>query len=432
MSVRQSRPATAGEAMPRAIAGALVLFLLGWVTFGFSLLDIGKYSIPLLYVAAAPFCIRITSRSVMFLALPILSTVFSIVVAALDGFNRMSILSQGVLQLLAIGVAAGVASIDWRRWMMGFTKIMVSVATPVVVYGGYQMIARAIRLPFAFLPVTNQQAYAYAGMQRGWEKEHITRASSLFVEPSEFGYFCLWLLVLGLSTAKGGWRNLALGLALGGILFSQSLAAVLGAGILLLVYFFTNPINVKLIGQIVVLLLGLGVVIGMLQPLMPEAFSHFSDRIEQALSLDERADSGRVDHLPACWAIFKEAPVWGHGLSTIVAADADTGSDVTTVTYALVLMERGAVGAAFFFAPWLMIGMRAYRLPRTDAVRTPALLLIALQLYSFFTFSLAYFPPFWLSLGITASLIFRTDLLPKRFAMGSRVELGTRSVPHIA
>jgi hypothetical protein len=417
--------------MPKAIVWTMVLFLLGWVTFGFSLVDAGRYSVPLLYLAAVPICMRMTARSVMFLALPILSTFFSAVVAVLDGFNKTSILSQTALQVLAIGVAAGLASIDWRRWMLGFTKVITSIAVPVVVFGGYQMIARAIHLPFAFLPVTNQQTYAVGGLQRGWEKAHITRASSLFVEPSDFGYFCLWLLALGLSTAKGGWRNLTLALAFGGMLFSQSLSAVLGAGILLVVYFLMNPVNFKVIGQIVVLLLALGLVIVMLQPLMPTAFSSFSDRIEQALSLDQRADSGRVDHLPACWQIFKEAPVWGHGLSTIVAAD-DTGSDVTSVTYALLLMERGAVGAAFFFAPWLLIGIRAYLLPRTDAVRTPALLLIALQLYSFFTSSLAYFPPFWLSLGITASLILRTDLLPKRFALGSRAGLGTRAMPNIA
>jgi len=393
--------------------------------------DAGRYSIPLLYVAALPFCLRITSRSVLFLALPILSTMFSIAVAALDGFTKMSILSQAALQLLAIGVAAGAASIDWPRWISGFTKAMVSIAVPIVVFGGYQMIARAIRLPFAFLPVTNQQVYAAGGLQRGWEKEHITRASSLFVEPSDFGYFSLWLFVLGLSTAKGGWRNLALALALGGMLFSQSLSAVLGAAILLLVYFFTNPVNLKLVGQIVVLLLALGVGIALLQPLLPDAFSRFSDRIQQAVSLDGRADSGRVDHLPACWEIFKEAPVWGHGLSTVVAAD-DTGSDVTSVTYALILMERGVVGAAFFLVPWLLIGMRSYRLPRADPARTPALLLTALQLYSFSTTSLAYFPPFWLSLGITASLIFRTHLLPERFAPPKRLELGTRRMSTIA
>jgi hypothetical protein len=315
--------------------------------------------------------------------------------------------------------------------MASFTKILVGIGIPIVVYGGYQMVARAIYLPFAYLPVTNQQAYAFGGLQRGWDKQGFTRASSLFVEPSDFGYFCLWLFVAGLATAKGSLRNLALALAFGGILFSQSLSAALGAGALLLVYFFTNRVNVKLIGQIVVLLVGLAVMMAMLQPLLPEAFSRFSDRIEQALSLDERADSGRVDHLPACWEIFKEAPIWGRGLSTL-GTSGDAASDLTSVTYALLLMERGLVGAAFFFAPWIVIGTCAYRLPRTDPARTPALLLTALQLYSFATFSLAYFPPFWLSLGITASLVLRTHLSPKRFAAGNRVDLGTRPMPNIA
>jgi hypothetical protein len=390
-----------------------ILFLAGWVTEGYSLVDVGRYSILLLYVAALPFCIRMSSRSIVFLALPILSAFFGILVALLEGFNRTSILSQSALQVLAIVFAAGVASIDWRRSFDTFAKAMVIVGVPVVAYGGYQMIARAAHLPFAYLPVTNQQAYADGGLQRGWEKAEYARASSFFVEPAGFGYFCLWLFVLGLSLERGRLRYAALALACSGILFSQSLSAVLGVGVLLLAYFFTHPISLRVVRQAAILVLVFGVAIMLVPPLMPEAFAHFSERIQQALALDERADSGRVDHLPACWEIFKDAPVWGHGLSSLASAEVN-GNDVTTVTYALLLMERGVVGTSLFLAPWVYIGVRSCLRPAADSCRTPALLLSALNLYAFWTCSILYLLPFWLSLGITASLMLHTHATPNR------------------
>lgn len=399
----------------RWISSCVLLFLAGWITYGLSLFDIGHYSIPLLYLAALPFCLRSSSRSFTFLILPIASSFFSIIVATLAGSDRAHVISQGVLQTLAILFAAGVASIDWPRHFSTFAKMIVALSVPLVAYGGYQMIARAAHLPFAYLRVTNQQEYATGGLQRGWDIPHYTRASSLFVEPSNFGYFCLWPIALGLSMTKGIWRHAALALAFAGILFSQSLSAALGAAIILLAYFITNPVSLKVIRQVALTCVLLALAAAAIEPLMPEAFARFSERIQQAVSLDQRADSGRVDHLPACWAIFKDSPIWGHGLSSLSAAG-DNGNDATTVLYALVLMERGLVGTVFFFAPWFYIAIRAYRLPQSDPIRNPALLLTILHLYSFFAFSLAYFLPFWFSLGLTASLVLKTHLRPTRLA----------------
>jgi O-antigen ligase len=389
--------------MPYAIA----FFILGWITDGYSILDVGKYSILLLYVAALPFCLFITSRTLTFFALPALSTFFATVIALLQGVSLMSVLSQSALQILAIIFAAGVSSVDWKKYLVPFAKILVVMAVPVVALGGWQMFARAGGWPYAFLPVTNQQAYAVGGYQRGWEKPHFTRASSLFVEPSDFGYFCLWLLVSGMAIEKGKWRYFCLSVAFAGILFSQSLSAVLGVGIFVLIYLFTNPISVAVVRQIAIVSLFCVVAILCIEPLMPEAFAKFFGRVQEAVSLDERADSGRVDHLPACWAIFKDAPSWGHGIASLNSADAN-GTDVTSVAYALLLMERGVIGTILFMAPWIYVGFKSLLMPPKNSARTPGLLLSALHLYCFATFSFAYFLPFWLSLGVAASLISRT------------------------
>lgn len=393
----------------------LLLFILGWITEEFSLFDIGRYSVPLLYIAALPFCARLSLASASFLALPLVSMILSAILGALDGVEKTHILSQAALQLLAIVFAGGVASLDWPRNIIKLVKVMLAAAIPVVAYGGYQMVARAAHMRFAYLPVTNQQEYASGGLQRGWEKSEFTRASSFFVEPAAFGYFCLWLLALGLSIERGALRYWSLALAFGGILFSQSLSAVLGAGILLLVYFVTHPVGLSVLRQLAIVLLVVGLAIAIVPPLMPEAFARFSARIEQAVSLDERADSGRVDHLPAAWKIFAEAPIWGHGFSSLSASD-DIASDVTSVTYALLLMERGVVGTILFLIPWIYIPVKSWRMPRADSAKTLALLLSALQLYIFWTSSVAYSLPFWLSLGITASLALHTHLAPQRSA----------------
>lgn len=395
----------------------IVIFILGWISDGYSLVDFGKYSILLLYIAALPFCFYASSRTLAFFSLPAISTLFAVCIGLLEGVRVMSVISQTALQLLALLFAAGIAAIDWKKHFPLLAKILAVIALPVILYGGYQMSARPAHAAYAFLPVTNQQAYAVGGYQRGWEKAHFTRASSVFVEPSDFGYFCLWVLVLGLSSDKGRWRYFLLTLAFLGILFSQSLSAVLGVGIFLIAYLITNPISFKSVRQIAIIILFSIIAVLCIQPLMPEAFDKFYKRVEEAVSLDERADSGRVDHLPACWAIIKDAPVWGHGMASVNSAD-DNGTDVTSIAYALLLMERGTVGTLLFMIPWLFLAFKALTSRAGLKERTPGLLLSALHLYCFATFSLAYFLPFWLSLGVAASLLENTHLPSRKLVLG--------------
>jgi hypothetical protein len=388
---------------------AFWLFVLGWATDGFTILDIGKYSILLIYVAALPFCIRTTGRSVVFVSLPLISTVLSAVVAVMQRVSPMSVVSQGALQLLAIFFASGVAAIDWRRYFDPFSKIATVIGIPLVAIAGYQVPARTYHWKFAFLSVTNQQSYAEGGFQRGWEKDHFTRASSTFAEPSELGYYSLWLLVIGLCATKGRWRTLALLLAFSGFLFSQSLSGALGAAVVVMVYVATNPINMNVVRQIAITLIASTMAILIIVPLAPEAFDKFSERITQAVTLDNRADSGRVDHLPANWQAFKDAPLWGLGLAGISNA-AENGTDVTTFTYFLMLIERGLVGTVFFLAPWIWLCYRSIKLPKADALRNVCVLFSVLNLFSFGYTSAAYSLQFWLALGICASSVLGTYL----------------------
>jgi O-Antigen ligase len=382
----------------------ITLFVAGWATQGLTLFDVGRYSFPLIYFAAVPFCYKFNARSFNFLAFPILSSFFAVMVAFLEGADSKHILSQSILQCLAILFAGGVASIDWRKHLDTLSKCIVGLGIPIVAYAGYQMAARIAHWPFAFLPITNQQYYIDGGLQRDWDKAEVTRASSVFSEPSELGFYCLWLVVLGLACNNGRLRIAAMLLGCTGILFSQSLSAVLGGFVVLIAYLLSHRVSSQTLKQIAVMGILTLSLIGLMKPLAPEAFDRLSDRLTQAATLDERADSGRVDHLPACWRIFSESPVWGHGISSLAAATS-SGSDVTTVNYAMLLMERGLIGTIFFLVPWITLTFRVWRLPEALPGRSMALLLMVMTLYSFWNFSLTYFLPFWFALGFAASIV---------------------------
>jgi hypothetical protein len=369
--------------------------------------DVGRYSFPLILFAGLPFCLFITYRSLLSLAFPIASTIFAIIIGLLQGAETGHVVSQAVLQTLAIAFAAGVAAIDWHEFTSSIERAVVFLGIPIVLYACYQMAARIEHLPGAFLPVTNQQYYADGGLQLGWEKAEITRASSVFSEPSELGYFCLWLFVIGLSTENKTLRILSISLAATGILVSQSLSAVLGAGVVFLAYCMIQGISRHLLRQIILMAAAFGAIVLPLKVLAPEAFDHFTERIVEAASFDERADSGRVDHLPACVELIEASPVWGYGLSSMAGAGPD-GADVTTVNYVMVWLERGTAGAVLFFIPWFGLAYHAWSLPRDAKGRTFAFLLLVMTLCSFCYFSVTYFLPFWFAFGITASLVLQT------------------------
>ncbi len=392
----------------------LFLFVLGWVTQQFTLFDVGRYSFPLILFVGLPFCLRMTYRSLSAFALPIASTVFTILVGWVQGIALSHMLSQAILAGLAITFGAGIAAINWHKHRESLETALIAIGIPIVVYGCYQMVARIAHLPGAFLPVTNKQYYADGGMQLGWDKPMLTRASSVFSEPSEFGYYCLWLFVIGLASQNKKLRLVALSLSAAGLLASQSLSAILGAVVVAAVFCGLQGISRQLLRNLFLMLILFGVLAVVLKAVAPAAYSSFSERIVQAVSLDERADSGRVDHLPACFALIEKSPVWGYGMSALAGAADSNGSDVTTVNYVLVTMERGIVGAVMFFIPWFAFAIRAWLLPKRDSGRTLVVLLMVMTLVSFCSFSITYFLPFWLAYGMSASLVLQTHAVAVR------------------
>jgi hypothetical protein len=63
-----------------------------------------------------------------------------------------------------------------------------------------------------------------------------------------------------------------------------------------------------------------------------------------------------------------------------------------------------------FFVPWFSLAIRACWLPRNAGGRTLSFLLLTMTLYSFSSFSITYFLPFWLAFGVSASLVLHTHV----------------------
>jgi hypothetical protein len=95
-----------------------------------------------------------------------------------------------------------------------------------------------------------------------------------------------------------------------------------------------------------------------------------------------------------------------------MAAAGRDGADVTTVNYIMVWLERGTIGALLFFVPWFTLAIRAWLLPRNASGRILSFLLLTMTLYSFTSFSITYFLPFWLAFGVSASLVLHTYVRP--------------------
>jgi hypothetical protein len=78
----------------------------------------------------------------------------------------------------------------------------------------------------------------------------------------------------------------------------------------------------------------------------------------------------------------------------------------------MLMMERGSLGATLFLIPWFSFTARAWTMPIDYPGRSVALLLMVATLYSYCSFSLTYFLPFWLAFGIAASLVnsYRAEL----------------------
>jgi hypothetical protein len=376
-----------------------------WLTIDYTIYDVGTRSITFMMLAGAGFGLLRFTRTATWLIAPLLSTAVALAVA-LTYQSGPRVWTHLLSQLLALVVGAGAAGFDWERHIKVLHRIMLFLAIPVLLYAAYQSVARAVGLPFAYLPVTNQQVGCT--YQRGYGEAPTTRASSFFAEPSDLGYFSLWLLCIGLSSAKGLMQRAALLCALAGLVLSQSLGGIIGAGLLFVVYVVKKR---RVVHAVQALIAGL-IVFSAASLWLSAGLHSVVTRVTAAARLDLSADSGRVSMIPELAAVAAEAPLLGHGLSST----ANLPHGVGAVGYLALGIERGLVGTLLFLLPFVWaFGVLLLSTARAESTAMDtALFLAILNLYSFTTFAVLYFLPFWLALGMTLWAARRVLLVRRR------------------
>ena len=402
--------------LQRVLRGLLVAgFFAGWVTFGFTLVNLGRFSITLQLLSAVGLCVFATRVSswchpaVLFLV----GSGLSAWIGAATSVNYSPRAWSHVVQYgIGIGVLAAALSLPWERSLPRLLRFCFWLVVIVFVYAIYQWAARRFGLPLAYLPITNLQLGDDLGFQRGYglsSSSGSTRVSSFFPEPSGLGRFLLWMYCLGSVARKRSTRTLMLGMTSLGILLSQSLGSIAGLALLVASTAFVT-LDLKRLGTLATT--GALALWGFVH-WFPEATEAIGERWEQ-ISTGGMAflnTTGRFADDAANLDLVRAAPWFGHGLGALKEVAPD---NVVASNYILLLIERGLFGALLFLLPfvwaWTTLVLRGSRRNSLDLL---ALMLLTLELYQMVTFSALYFPPLYLSLGLG---VLRASRPPAAFA----------------
>lgn len=386
----------------------LIAIFLGWVTNSFSLYDVGSHSLTLLLlasVAMGAFALWGKPSS----ALPALlclgaSAVLGLCVSLRNDLEMTKPATHLIQSVIGLGVLAGSTSLDLKRQLPWLRRLILVLGGSVLLFGLYQLAARVLELPFAFLPITNLQLGADDGFQRGYSHAllaggGVTRASSLFAEPSDMGRFMLWIIAFGYPCRERWLHELLLTVGITGILVSQSMSGLIGLGVLLLVIV---PLQRDL-GRLLFVGLLCVAVLAIALYLFPEIGETVGQRAASMLldREDHLLQSGRFRDQYDNLQLFAEAPLLGHGLASVATVAAD---NIIGNSFALLLIERGLIGTALFLLPflWYLFRLGPNLGARREAEQT-AFALLVVEMYSFATFGAIYFGPIYLALGFAVS-----------------------------
>ena len=406
----------------RAQSFILLLFLVGWVSYQFTLFNVGRFSITLLLLVSSLLTIRALFSRCLF-SVYSLSLFMSGFIAWAVAFLSYSELEKTCTHLiqysLALGVMVGAQSLDWKHIFPRFRKYLLWIAAIVLAYGCYQYVARQQGLPFDFLPVTNQQLSlkeVEGGLQRGaklamTDRVGLARVSSFFIEPGVMAMFMIWVLAVGYGSRRDRTGSLLMLIGSAGALLSQSMGGLIG---LLALPVIMTILRLDLPRRMDLLrvrrgakLLFLGAVV------VVTLFVFFSPVLDILGSRAKLIVTKREQHLQQRqrWAsvedsfrIFLEAPFLGHGMASIekvVPVGIFMGNAIPAH-----LIEHGLIGTFLYFMPFFWATAKlAMSRPREDEMSNVALAMLIVVILFFGRNYHLFFAPVYLTLGFALSQI---------------------------
>lgn len=381
------------------------MFLAGWATYGFSLFDVGRFSITLLLLASLALALsgfRLSRTALAAFACLLFSCLLAWFIALAKYPELEKTFTHLAQCMVAIGVMTGAASINWEKELPRLRAALLFTAIVVLAYGFYQIAARRLLLPGAFLPITNLQLATDEGLQRGFSHASLgapmfTRVSSFFPEPSDLGRFMLWVFAFGYACRRGKLKFLLMGTGVAGIILSQSMGGLVGLAFLVSL---TILLKRDFRGFVLAIVFFGGAVAGF-SHFWPEETEQVKTRAETIAVMPEThlAQTGRFAYVGDHFALFQESPILGYGLASIKKVTDPSSVVVNACMFQL--LERGIVGSILFFGPFLWCFVYLSRLgSKRDEITNTALLILIVEIFCFSTFAMVYFPPIYLALGL--------------------------------
>lgn len=264
-----------------------------------------------------------------------------------------------------------------------FIKIWLVLSIFINAFGIYQIIARGLGLPFAWLEINNY-AYLSRGMYDTLEEvpqislrfENFFRATSIFSEPSALAAFnaiiLIFLIIPYVQNHKPFLKSkfltiTALIFSILGIFLAFSLTGLSSLGMIILAIivfekfknlglfvkvFFVMLIFLVLADQVVASYAGISVL---------ELFYKRVDGVinymmtSQLSAVEGESFSGRSDNVLAMFNIFRYNPLIGTGMGLTYASPYSEGYLFADITIMAVLAETGIIGFFAYFGFFVIL-----------------------------------------------------------------------------
>ncbi|CAH7119729.1 Polysaccharide polymerase [Vibrio chagasii] len=384
-----------------------IYFLLSWMTYIFTVLNIGGISVSLilllpLITIALNKNFKLPKHSIVGLLLLFLPVFYSALIITFTNGSTYSTLSHLIQSTICILTFFVFSGLNYNKFIPQLSYYSYVFLWITCIYGSYQFFARTYHLPLDFLPITNLQIASDFGYQRGYGNiyEHnyiFTRISSFFSEPSEFGRFVILLLPFSLSYKKS--IPLIL-LALINIILMQSLGTIVVFIVLLFSwYVLTEGFN-KVVLSIVKISVLISPFVLMLFFIEKESLGSL-DRIFKIYDMgwSYLDQTERFQDTLSIANIISEKFILGYGLGSI-GNFAD--NYVVANLFFLINLEKGIIGVIMFV---MFILYPIFVLNKKSQNYRIGTYLSICQFLFMLNFSMLYFIPLYAITGFTYSLL---------------------------